>query len=82
MGEGFTWETQDRDRDIAKANASMASLRLAQIQNPEIKLVLLDEINISLKLGYLQTEACARRAELRNRQIVTSFSLGVVLPAR
>jgi cob(I)alamin adenosyltransferase len=56
MGEGFTWETQDRDRDIAKAQQAW-QFALEQIQNPEIKLVLLDEINVSLKLGYLQTEA-------------------------
>jgi cob(I)alamin adenosyltransferase len=55
MGEGFTWETQDRDRDIAKANEAWQAA-MALIKNPEIKLVLLDEINISLKLGYLQVE--------------------------
>ncbi|AFY69982.1 cob(I)yrinic acid a,c-diamide adenosyltransferase [Thalassoporum mexicanum PCC 7367] len=55
MGEGFTWETQDRDRDIAKAKEAWQTA-LELIKNPEIKLVLLDEINISLKLGYLQVE--------------------------
>lgn len=53
MGEGFTWETQDRDRDIAKAEEAWTSA-LTFIQNPEIKLVLLDEINIALKHDYLQ----------------------------
>ena len=52
LGEGFTWETQDRDRDIAKAQAAWA-VGLSYIKNPEYKLVLLDEINIALKLGYL-----------------------------
>lgn len=52
MGEGFTWETQDRDRDIEKAQAAW-SQSLEYIRNPECKLVLLDEINIALKLGYL-----------------------------
>jgi cob(I)alamin adenosyltransferase len=55
MGEGFTWETQDRDRDITKANEAWDTA-VSFIHNPEIKLVLLDEINIALKLGYLQIE--------------------------
>jgi cob(I)alamin adenosyltransferase len=55
MGEGFTWETQDRDRDIAKAVAAWQKA-LEYIRNPDFKLVLLDEINIALKLGYLQVE--------------------------
>jgi cob(I)alamin adenosyltransferase len=55
MGEGFTWETQDRQRDIQKANEAWETA-LAFIVNPEIKLVLLDEINIALKMGYLALE--------------------------
>ncbi len=55
MGEGFTWETQDRDRDIEKAQAGWEK-GLEYIRNPEFKLVLLDEINIAIKLGYLQVE--------------------------
>ena len=53
MGEGFTWETQDRDRDIAKAKEAWEK-GLEFIRNPEFKLVLLDEVNVALKLGYLQ----------------------------
>jgi cob(I)alamin adenosyltransferase len=52
MGEGFTWDTQDRDRDILKAKEAWAKA-LEYIRNPEYKLVLLDEVNIALKLGYL-----------------------------
>jgi cob(I)alamin adenosyltransferase len=52
MGEGFTWETQNRDRDIEKAVAAWEQA-LIYIRNPEFKLVLLDEINVALKLGYL-----------------------------
>lgn len=52
MGEGFTWDTQDRDRDIEKATAAWKK-SLSYIVNPEYKLVLLDEINIALKLKYL-----------------------------
>lgn len=52
MGEGFTWETQDRERDTEKAIAAWQK-GLEYILNPEYKLVLLDEINVALKLGYL-----------------------------
>jgi cob(I)alamin adenosyltransferase len=55
MGEGFTWETQDRDRDIAKAEEAWQTA-LSYIRNPEYRLVLLDEVNIALKLGYLTPE--------------------------
>ncbi|MGL5834425.1 MAG: cob(I)yrinic acid a,c-diamide adenosyltransferase [Waterburya sp.] len=55
MGEGFTWDTQDRERDIEKATAAWAT-SLEYILNPEYRLVLLDEINIALKLGYLDVE--------------------------
>lgn len=52
MGEGFTWETQDRDRDIANAQTAWEAA-LTFIQDPDYRLVLLDEVNIALKLGYL-----------------------------
>ncbi|AFY35495.1 cob(I)yrinic acid a,c-diamide adenosyltransferase [Calothrix sp. PCC 7507] len=55
MGEGFTWETQDRDRDLDKASAAWEK-SLEYIRNPDFKLVLLDEINIALRMGYLQVE--------------------------
>ena len=55
MGEGFTWETQDRQRDIQKAIAAWEQ-GLQFILNPEYKLVLLDEINVALKLGYLDIQ--------------------------
>lgn len=55
MGEGFTWETQDRDRDIDNALTAW-SKGLEYIKNPDFKLVLLDEINIAIKLGYLPVE--------------------------
>jgi len=55
MGEGFTWETQDRERDILMANKAWEKAKNFII-NPEYKLVLLDEINIALKLGYLNLE--------------------------
>ncbi|MGK7871797.1 MAG: cob(I)yrinic acid a,c-diamide adenosyltransferase [Xenococcaceae cyanobacterium] len=55
MGEGFTWETQDRERDIQKAEEAWEK-GLGFIRNPDYKLVLLDEINVALKLGYLDVE--------------------------
>ena len=52
MGEGFTWETQDRARDVATAEAAWALAR-EMLQNPGIGLVVLDELNIALKYQYL-----------------------------
>jgi cob(I)alamin adenosyltransferase len=52
MGEGFTWETQDKTRDIAAARAGWEKAK-ELIRNPEIRLVLLDEINIALRYDYL-----------------------------
>ena len=52
MGEGFTWETQDRARDIASARAGWERAK-ELIRNPAIRLVLLDEINIALRYDYL-----------------------------
>lgn len=55
IGEGFTWETQDKQRDIASAQAAW-NVACNMLRNPAIALVVLDEINIALKLHYLQTE--------------------------
>ncbi|MEL6489828.1 MAG: cob(I)yrinic acid a,c-diamide adenosyltransferase [Cyanobacteria bacterium J06621_3] len=55
MGEGFTWETQDRDRDIEMATAAWEKA-LTYIRDDSYKTVLLDEVNIALKLGYLSVE--------------------------
>jgi len=55
MGEGFTWETQDRDRDRQKAQAAWEK-GLSYLRNPDFKLVLFDEINIALSLGYLEIQ--------------------------
>ena len=52
MGEGFTWETQDKTRDIAAAKAGWEKAK-ELIRNPEVRLVLLDEINIALRYDYL-----------------------------
>ena len=52
MGEGYTWETQDRQRDTDKA-AEAWTLAQSFLSNPDIGLVLLDELNIALKYRYL-----------------------------
>ena len=52
MGEGFTWETQDRARDIEMAQKGWAKAK-ELILDPAIQLVLLDEINIALRYDYL-----------------------------
>ena len=55
MGEGFTWETQDRQRDIAAAEAAWEVSR-ELLRDPSIGLVVLDELNIALKHGYLDLD--------------------------
>ncbi|MDO9638442.1 MAG: cob(I)yrinic acid a,c-diamide adenosyltransferase [Pseudotabrizicola sp.] len=55
MGEGFTWETQDKARDIAAARAGWEKAK-ELIRDPQIRLVLLDEINIALRYDYLDLE--------------------------
>ena len=52
MGEGFTWETQDRDRDVTHARAAWEKAK-ELIRDPAIRLVLLDEINIALRYDYI-----------------------------
>ena len=52
MGEGFTWDTQDRARDIAAARAAWEVAR-QMIADQSYRLVLLDELNIVLRYGYL-----------------------------
>lgn len=52
MGEGFTWETQDRSRDIAMAQKGWEKAK-ELIRDPSNRMVLLDEINIALRYDYL-----------------------------
>ncbi|MCS3448260.1 MULTISPECIES: cob(I)yrinic acid a,c-diamide adenosyltransferase [Bradyrhizobium] len=52
MGEGFTWETQDRARDIAAAQAGWEKAKQL-IADPSLRMVVLDEINIALRYDYL-----------------------------
>ena len=64
MGEGYTWETQDRSRDVAKAEAAWEVAR-GLLSDPTVSLVLLDELNIALKLHYLDVDRVI--ADLRAR---------------
>lgn len=52
LGEGYTWETQDRQRDIALARQAWEQAR-SLLENPQYHLVVLDELNIVLKYGYV-----------------------------
>ena len=56
MGEGYTWETQNRERDIEKARLAWEKAR-SFLSDPAIGLVLFDELNIALKYRYLDVHA-------------------------
>jgi len=56
MGEGFTWETQDRERDL-RAAAAAWDKAAAMLADPDVDLVLLDELNIALKYQYVDLAA-------------------------
>ncbi len=56
MGEGFTWETQDRARDVAAAERAWAQA-LAMMARPGLGLLVLDELNIALRYDYLAEDA-------------------------
>jgi cob(I)alamin adenosyltransferase len=55
MGEGFTWETQDKSRDIEKAQAAW-QVAAAMLADPAYDFVLLDELNIALVKDYIQLQ--------------------------
>jgi cob(I)alamin adenosyltransferase len=68
MGEGFTWEVQDRQRDVAAAEAAWAKA-LEMMSDPTIRLIVLDELNIALRYDYLSlpdvvAALAARRGDL------------------
>ena len=55
MGDGFTWDTQNLERDIASAEAGWAVCKKL-LQDSTVHVILLDELNIVLKMNYLNTE--------------------------
>jgi cob(I)alamin adenosyltransferase len=73
MGEGFTWDTKDRARDIAAARAAW-DLAQAMIGDPSYRLVLLDELNIVLRYGYLPVGdvVAALKAKPRDLHVVVT----------
>jgi cob(I)alamin adenosyltransferase len=73
MGEGFTWDTQDRARDIAAARAAW-DLAAQMIADPSYRMVLLDELNIVLRYGYLSLEEvmAVLKAKPRDLHIVVT----------
>jgi len=65
LGEGFTWETQDKARDIAAAGKAWETTK-ALMAEPDLKLLVLDELNIALRYDYLPLDDVV--ATLKNRR--------------
>ncbi|ABI78587.1 cob(I)alamin adenosyltransferase [Hyphomonas neptunium ATCC 15444] len=65
MGDGFTWDTQDRDRDIAAAEAAFAKAR-EMMERGDYDLIVLDEINIALRYDYLDVGAVIEGLKARS----------------
>ena len=63
-GEGFTWETQDRKKDIDLVKSSWDKA-LSYIKDPSYKLIILDEIIVAIKLGYINEDEIIKGVNLR-----------------
>ena len=63
-GEGFTWETQDRNKDI-KLVSSTWTKALSYLKDPNYKLIILDEIIVAIKLGYIDEDEIIKGINLR-----------------
>ena len=55
LGDGFTWDTQDKEKDIASAKKAWSKAK-ELISNENKKIILLDEINIALRYGYVEID--------------------------
>jgi cob(I)alamin adenosyltransferase len=66
MGQGFTWDTQDRARDIAAAEAAWVK-SLEMLADPGLDLVVFDELNIALRYDYLDIARVVADLEARPR---------------
>ena len=66
MGEGFTWETQDRSRDIAACERAW-KIAQAALKREDVGLVVLDELNIALRYDYLPLEKVLEDLKARPR---------------
>ncbi len=76
MGEDFTWDTQDKDRDIAAAQAAFAKAR-EMMESGDYDLVVLDEINIAMRYDYLSVEDVIAGLDARD-----NARTGVILTGR
>ena len=72
LGEGFTWETQDRERDQRLVEQAWQTA-LGYLRDSGVKLVLLDELNVALKLGYITAETVI--AGLKQRPELTHVAV-------
>ena len=72
LGEGFTWETQDRERDQQLVEQAWQTA-LGYLRDEQVKLVLLDELNVALKLGYISAETVI--AGLKERPQLTHVAV-------
>ena len=68
LGEGFTWETQDRARDVAAAERAWAAAQ-KMMADPAIRLIVLDELNISLRYDHLDLAAVVAALQARRRDL-------------
>ena len=68
LGEGFTWETQDRARDVAAAERAWAAAQ-RMMADPTIRLIVLDELNISLRYDHLDIAAVVAALQARRRDL-------------
>jgi len=75
MGEGFTWDTQDKERDIAAAQAAFAKGR-AMMESGDYDLVVMDEINIAIRYEYLSVADVIAGLKARDKRT------GVILTGR
>ncbi|MEM6909016.1 MAG: cob(I)yrinic acid a,c-diamide adenosyltransferase [Pseudomonadota bacterium] len=69
MGDGFTWDTQDREQDIEAAQKALHKAK-DLISSSDYALVVLDEINIAMRYDYLDTDAVIAALELRGNTSV------------
>lgn len=75
MGEGFTWDTQDKDRDIAAAQAAFAKGR-EMMESGDYDLIVMDEINIAMRYDYISVEDVIAGLDARDKRT------GVILTGR
>jgi cob(I)alamin adenosyltransferase len=68
MGEGFTWDTQDRQRDLAAAARAWETAK-EMMADPSYRMVILDELNIVLRYGYLPLAEVLEALKSKSRDL-------------